>query len=77
MKNLGKYKQEEIKKAIYEIGIESLCGVSHFTKNENVYEYLEMMEMCEIMEIEEVIHKELYGKALNAIKQKRKVHYYE
>ena len=64
-KVLGKYTQYQIKSAIYEIGIESLCGVSHFTKNENVYEYLEMMEFHEIMEIETVIHSKLYNKALN------------
>ena len=64
MKVLGKYTQKEIKNAIYEIGIESLCGVSHFTKNEDVYEYLEMMEFSEIMEIEDVIGKIKYNNAL-------------
>ena len=65
MKTLAKYTQYEIKQAICEIGIEALCGVSYFTKNEDVNEYLEMMETCEIMEIENVIHKIKYQKALN------------
>ena len=64
MNVLKQYSQKEIKQAIYEIDIESLCGISDFKENEDVREYLEIMEAHEIFEIENVIHINKYNKAL-------------